>query len=154
MPKVSEKKRKEEVKKYMNFLQERKYELFQVIPGLIDAMLVEGPPSKILLKTVTEVALDAHPVIKNSGLVFEVKIMEAKDSQGKPIVITDAGLRNLEIDKKKEEDTDPNKKGLNDFIAVGVGENGQTVQHKVPGQKDVVDVKINPADMVFKPGDM
>jgi len=149
MPKVNKKKREEEVKGYMEFLQERKYELFQVIPGLIDATFIEGPPSKILLKTVTEVNLESHPITKDSGFVFEVKIMEAKDSQGKPIVITDAGLKNLKIEKEKKSKSE---KVMPDFVSVGLDKNGETTQQKVAGQKDVVDVKISPADMVFKPG--
>lgn len=142
MPKTKER----DFKEYTKFLQDKKYEMFQQIPGLVDVSFVEVPEPKILIKTVAEFDVSTYELTKGTGLRFEVEVMEAKDTQGKPIVITDSGLKDMKI---KEEDTN---QGLNDFVTVGVDKSGKTNMFKIPGQKDVPDVAIKPADMVFRPG--
>lgn len=142
------------ISKCQKFLQDKKYEMFQQIPGLIDVSFVENPDPKILIKTVAEFDVENYDLAKGTGLPFEVKVMEAKDSQGKPVVMTDAGLKKMKladsVDEKSEDDT---KKGLNDFVTVGVDKAGKTNMYKVEAQKEIIDVGLKPEDMVFKPGD-
>jgi len=140
------------ISKCQKFLQDKKYEMFQQIPGLIDVSFVENPDPKILIKTVAEFDVDNYDLAKGTGLPFEVKVMEAKDSQGKPIVMTDSGLKNMTL-AESDDKKDDAEKGLNDFVTVMVDKVGKTNMYKVPGQKDVVDVGIKPEDMVFRPGE-
>lgn len=139
----------EEKAKYLKFIQEKKYDMFQTIGGLVDVQFVKGPPCKILMKTVTEIDLE-NPLIKNSGLEFEVKVMNPTDEPAqKPIVVTSAGIKKMDENQTMIESDD--KEAKTDFVTISV-DGKSTKPMVVKKDKSLEDIKLTPKDMVFKPG--
>jgi len=139
--------REVKITKSLKFLQDKKFEMFQQISGLIDVSFVEAPEPVILIKTIAEIDVMSYKFAEGAEVDFEVKVLEAKDNQGKPVVVTDSGLENMKLAEGEE------KKPANDFITVGVDAAGKTNMLKIPGIKTPADVTLDPEDMVFKPGD-
>jgi len=81
--------------------------------------------------------------------------MESKDSQGKPVIITDAGIKKMNIEDSNNK-KDAEEKNPNDFVTVQVGDSGVTnpINPAKDGKnEDILDIHIKPKHMVFKPGE-